>query len=85
MQGFQLTTDVTSGFGSLANTMSVEYIRDEVPKAPLYLYALETSNPYKKAKEEIKFDLFRLNKSLWLGEMLDTFDLVIPFNSLFMK
>jgi len=85
LQGFQLTSDVTSGFGSLANMMSTEYIRDEMPKAPIYLYALETQNPYKKSKDATKFDLFKLNKSLWLGEMLETFDLVIPFNSLYMK
>ena len=56
-----------------------------MPKAPVYLYALETQNPYKKSKDATKFDLFKLNKSLWLGEMLETFDLVIPFNSLYMK
>ena len=39
-----------TGFGSLSNMMSVEYIRDEVPKAPILLYAVESSNPYKKAE-----------------------------------
>ena len=85
LQGFQLTTDVSSGFGSLTNMISTEYIRDEVPKAPIYLYAIESQNPFKKASEEIKFELFKLNKSLWLGEMVTTYDLVIPFNSLYMK
>jgi len=42
LQGFQVTSDVTSGFGSLTNMMTTEYIRDEVPKAPLYLYAIES-------------------------------------------
>jgi len=56
-----------------------------VPKAPIFLYALESQNPYKKTTDEIKFELFKLNKSLWLGEMLPTYDLAIPFNSLFMK
>ena len=65
--------------------VATEYIRDEVPKAPILLYALETQNPYKKSTDENKFDLVKLNKSLWLGEMLPTFDMVIPFNSLYMQ
>ena len=64
--------------------MSAEYIKDEVPKAPIYLYAVETKNPYQKKTEEIKFELAKLNKCLWLGEMLQNYDLVIPFNSLYM-
>ena len=65
--------------------VATEYIRDEVPKAPILLYAIETQNPYKKLEDQMKFDLVKLNKSLWLGEMLETFDLVIPFNSLYMQ
>ena len=69
----------------MANTITTDYIKDEVPKAPVYLYAIETKNPYSKKSEETKFELAKLNKSLWLGEMLPTFDLVIPFNSLYMS
>ena len=78
---------MTSGFGSLANTITIEHIRDEAPKAPVYLYALESCNPFSKAKDQLKFDLFRLNRSLWLGEMLQTanYELVVPFNSLYMQ
>ena len=65
--------------------MATEFIRDEVPKAPIYLYALEGANPYRRKADEVKFDLFKLNKCLWLGEMVPTFDLVIPFNSLYMQ
>ena len=64
--------------------MTTEYIKDEVPKAPVYLYAVETANPFKKSTEDVKFSLAKLNKCLWLGEMLPNFDLVIPFNSLYM-
>ena len=85
MQGFQITADVQSGFGSLTNQISTEYLRDEMPKAPIVLYAVESVNPYTKAEEELKFELAKLNKCLWLGEMLPTFDLVIPFNSLYMQ
>ena len=84
LQGFSVSADVTSGHGSLANMLSTEYIRDEVPKAPILLYAVEKANAYKKT-DEIKFNLAKLNKSLWLGEMTQTFDMIIPFNSLFMK
>ena len=76
---------MASGFGSLTNMMATEYIRDEVPKAPILLYAVEGANPYKKSEESLKFDLVKMNKCLWLGEMLPTFDMVIPFNSLYMQ
>ena len=33
----------------------------------------------------MKYELAKMNKSLWVGEMLSTFDLVIPFNSLYMQ
>lgn len=85
LQGFQVCADVNTGHGSLANMMATEYIRDEVPKAPILLYAIETPNPFKRAEEENKWDLFKLNKCLWLGEMLPTFDLVVPFNALYMQ
>lgn len=85
LQGFQVTSDVASGFGSLSNMMATEFIRDEAPKAPIYLYAVEGANPYKKSEDRIKFDLAKMNKCLWLGELLPTFDLVVPFNSLYMK
>lgn len=85
LQGFQVSADVNSGFGSLANIMTVEYVKDEAPKAPVFLYALEGANPYKKKAEDVKFNLFKLNKCLWLGEMLPNFDIVVPFNSLYMQ
>lgn len=65
--------------------MVTEYVKDEAPKAPIFLYALETANPYRKKVDSVKFNLFKLNKCLWLGEMLPTYDLVVPFNSLYMQ
>jgi len=76
-----MTADVTSGHGSLANIVAKEFMRDEAPKAPILLYAVETRNPFNKKKQATKFSLNELNRSLWMGELLPNFDLVIPFNT----
>ncbi len=39
-----MTCDVNSGFGSLAQFMLKDYIKDELPKAPVLLFALKNSN-----------------------------------------
>ena len=44
LQGFQLTVDVNSGFGSMANQIITVYLKDEMPKAPVYLYAVNNDN-----------------------------------------
>jgi hypothetical protein len=83
MQGFQVTADVTTGHGSLANIVANEFMRDEAPKAPILLYAIETRNPFDENLQTAKHDLAALNRSLWLGELLPSFDMVIPFNTAF--
>ena len=75
-----MTADVMTGHGSLANILAQEFMRDEAPKAPIMLYAVESKNPFTKKKQERKFELTELNRSLWMGEMLPNFDMVIPFN-----
>ena len=75
-----MTADVTSGHGSLANIIAKEFMRDEAPKAPILLYAIETRNPYSRKTQSVKHDLTELNRSLWLGELLPSFDMVIPFD-----
>ena len=80
LQGFQVTADVMSGHGSLANILAKEFMRDEAPKAPIMLYAVESRNPFTKKKQAAKYELTELNRSLYMGEMLPIFDMVIPFN-----
>ena len=43
MQGFQVTADTNSGFGSLALQTITYYLKDEAPKAPVYLYSVNNS------------------------------------------
>ena len=74
-----------SGHGSLASIMIEEFIRDDCPKAPVMLYALEESNRFSDKVEagdtslKYKNDLFELNQSLWLGSLSKQCNLVVPF------
>lgn len=46
LQGFQVTADSNSGHGSLAlNTISY-FLKDEAPKAPVYLFAIKNENKF---------------------------------------
>jgi hypothetical protein len=60
-------------------------LHDECPKAPVLLYAVESNNPFDEAKETTKFELMKLNRGLWLGDLLPTVDMAIPFDSEFMQ
>lgn len=60
-------------------------MRDEAPKAPVLLYALEGKNAFSLEKEPLKHELMNLNRGLWLGDLLPTVDLAIPFDSDFMQ
>jgi hypothetical protein len=44
LQGFQLTVDTNSGFSSLANQITTYFLKDEAPKAPVFLYAVKNHN-----------------------------------------
>jgi hypothetical protein len=69
-----------SGFATLSNLITTEFVKDECPKAPILLYAIEGANTYREDSDKAKFDLFKLNRGLWMGEMLENFDMVIPFD-----
>ena len=43
LQGFQITVDSNSGFGSLTNNMITYFLKDEAPKAPIFLYSVNNS------------------------------------------
>ena len=84
VQGYSLSADVTSGHGSLANILIESFIREETPKAPILLYAAESTNQFKPSvvdtNQQYKHDLFNLNQALWIGQLSKQANLVIPFN-----
>ena len=51
----------------------------------MLLYAVESNNPFDEAKETTKFELMKMNRGLWLGDLLPTVDMAIPFDSEFMQ
>lgn len=46
MQGFQVLADTNSGFGSMALLTINYFLKDEAPKAPVYLYSINNSNKF---------------------------------------
>ena len=46
LQGFQFLCDTNAGYGSLAQVLITDFIRDEVPKAPVVLYSLKNHNKF---------------------------------------
>jgi hypothetical protein len=85
VQGFQVSADVTTGHGSFTKILVEEFMRDEAPKAPVLLYAIEKENPYNSGYFQTKKDLYELNRSLWLGDLLPSVDMAVPFDSEFMR
>ena len=57
LQGFQMSCDVTSGHGSLANILIQDFCKDEAPKAPVMLYACESAISFDREKAPQKYDL----------------------------
>ena len=64
--------------------MISEYIKDEVPKAPIYLYSIKNSNNFDSQDEhyETKRAIEALNNSLWLTELSSIVDVVMPMDPL---
>lgn len=83
LQGFQLTIDANSGFGSLGNQMITYYLKDEAPKAPVFVYSINNQNQFDLINEEDKMSmdaedignidmmkhLGALNKSLFFSDL----------------
>ena len=55
-------------------------LRDEAPKAPVLLYAIENSSTISEEEAPMKYNLQEVSRSLWLGELSPNVDLVIPFD-----
>jgi hypothetical protein len=64
----------------LSNILIKEFCRDEAPKAPVLLYALESAQIFSQKEEIQKYDLEQVSRSLWLGELSPEANLVIPFD-----
>ncbi|CDW82252.1 UNKNOWN [Stylonychia lemnae] len=70
LQGFQFICDTNSGFGSMAQFMIQDYVKDEVPKAPILLYSIKNQNKYDEDENTVyKQQLEQLNHGLWLSEL----------------
>lgn len=46
LQGFQLSVDSNSGFASLSNQIITYFLKDEAPKAPVYVYSINNSQKF---------------------------------------
>lgn len=96
LQGFQLTIDGNSGFASLGKQMITYFLKDEAPKAPVFIFCLNNQNKYDMVTEDAKknmngdevinHDLMKqlgaLNKSLFFSEFDENVDLVLPFDQI---
>ena len=79
--------DVNSGFSSLGKEIIEKIIKDEAPKAPVYLYSInnrvnfETDglSPEELTNMETKMELIALNQSLLFSELHDI-ELTVPFD-----
>ena len=67
------------------------FLKDEAPKAPVYIYSINNSNKIsvdEEATEEertnaiTRQNLMDLNHSLYLGETLENIELMIPFDKI---
>eukprot|EP00347_Sterkiella_histriomuscorum_P022491 403338293 len=83
LQGFNITCDVNSGFGSIAQFMIQDYIRDEIPKAQIILQAIRNKNILDEQSEnyQVKKSLEELNQALWLSELGNLCNLVVPLEN----
>ena len=55
-----------------------EYIKDEVPKAPIMLYSIKNNNVFLNDDSGLKQNLEILNDSFWLAELSTLANVVIP-------
>lgn len=89
LQGFQITVDSNSGFASLTNQMITYFLKDEAPKAPVYIYSVNNSQKIQiedeadeaeRTNAETRQQLIDINQSLFFSEITEIADLVIPFD-----
>jgi hypothetical protein len=60
--------------------MIQDFCKDEAPKAPVMLYALENSNKFVRETDPTKYSVSEISRSLWLGDLSQNADFVIPFD-----
>mmetsp|Transcript_14952 Transcript_14952/g.25453 ORF Transcript_14952/g.25453 Transcript_14952/m.25453 type:complete len:504 (-) Transcript_14952:21-1532(-) len=92
LQGFQVIVDVNSGFGSLAYQVTSQILKDEAPKAPVFIFSLsnrlqirdpeEAADEEERTNLETRRELASLNQSLFASESLEHADLLVPFDKL---
>lgn len=85
-----MSVDVNSGFSSLSKVIIERILKDEAPKAPVYLYSINNDfakdddtalNEEEMTNRETRNELIGLNQSLLFGELQDI-ELVVPFDKI---
>lgn len=74
----------------MSNNIITIHLKDEAPKAPIFLYSINNHNKvdFNGAEEadktnlETRQKLIDLNYSLFLSESLDNIELMIPFDKI---
>lgn len=91
LQGFKVLADSNSGFGSLAQQVVTYFLKDEAPKAPVYLFSVNNQYQFEESEGlseeeatnlETRKELIALNQSLSLSETLENIELVIPLDTI---
>jgi hypothetical protein len=83
-----MTVDTNSGYASMSNNIITYFLKDEAPKAPVFLYSINNENKVnfegadeaEKTNLETRQKLIDLNYSLFLSESLEHIELMVPFD-----
>ena len=71
--------------------MVTHYLKDESPKAPVYIYAVnndnkllitETMSEEERTNMQTRQELMNLNQSLFMSEVSENVEMVIPFDTI---
>jgi hypothetical protein len=91
LQGFMVTADTNSGFGSLSNQVITYYLKDQSPKTPVYLFSINNSNKVimdenmseeERTNAKMRQSLMDLNTSLFMSEIQENVEIIVPFDSI---
>ena len=89
MQRFKMLADTNSGFASLSNQIVTYFLKDEAPKAPIYVYSINNSQKVhiddqstedERTNAITRQSLIDINQSLYFSDSLENIELLIPFD-----
>lgn len=91
MQGFKVIADTNSGFASMSNQIITYFLKDEAPKAPIFVYSVNNSQKIhiddqatedERTNAVTRQSLIDVNQSLYFSESLENIELLIPFDKI---